>query len=261
VPISVQCTSCGKKFNAADKFAGRRVKCPGCQVPIDIPAAEGQAVDEGSGQGQWHMMTEDGSEYGPITREELDSWLEQGRIDETCQVLCDGWEQWKWAIEVFPSLSEPEPAAQAPAPVAATPEPAAAPSAFEASPAPGPMTAQVPQPQAQAPGPGPVGASTMNLPGRSSNNTFMDILTFKKGIAEIGIQILFWFACFHFVWGGIEIVIEAMDASFLKWWPRTRAIGWGLSMAIIGPIFARVCAEVTTLFYRMYEELIAIRKK
>jgi len=70
---------------------------------------------------EWFMQTEDGEQYGPVTRAELDDWVEEGRLDATCQVLCEGWEQWKWAEEVFPQLAggeaeaavEDEPAAPA----------------------------------------------------------------------------------------------------------------------------------------------------
>lgn len=37
--ISVQC-ACGKSLSAKDELAGRRVKCPACQQPLLIPAAQ-----------------------------------------------------------------------------------------------------------------------------------------------------------------------------------------------------------------------------
>lgn len=55
---------------------------------------------------QWYLQTDDGEQYGPVDREELDAWVAEGRIDGTCQLLCDGWDQWKWADEVFPELAE-----------------------------------------------------------------------------------------------------------------------------------------------------------
>ena len=65
----------------------------------DVPAA---AED----QGQWYLQTDDGEQYGPVDREELNAWVAEGRIDGTCQLLCDGWDQWQWADEVFPQLAE-----------------------------------------------------------------------------------------------------------------------------------------------------------
>ncbi len=55
---------------------------------------------------EWHMMTDEGEEFGPITKSELDSWVQEGRVDAKCQVLKDGWEQWKWADDVYPQLAD-----------------------------------------------------------------------------------------------------------------------------------------------------------
>ncbi len=44
MPIEVRC-QCGKKVKAPDKYAGRKVKCPGCQEPMDIPAAPAPVPD------------------------------------------------------------------------------------------------------------------------------------------------------------------------------------------------------------------------
>ncbi|HEV2294476.1 MAG TPA: hypothetical protein VGR35_11520 [Tepidisphaeraceae bacterium] len=38
--IAFSC-SCGRKINAKDEHAGKRVKCPGCQQPITVPARSG----------------------------------------------------------------------------------------------------------------------------------------------------------------------------------------------------------------------------
>ncbi len=149
MPIDIQCNQCKKRFRVPDKFGGRRIKCPNCQEPIEVPAAG--AAEEGSGkgeaggkpaegsdigpvpevaekpapsgssietapepaqeaepedEGQWYMQTDDGEQYGPVDREELNGWVAEGRIDGTCQLLCDGWDQWKWADEIFPELAE-----------------------------------------------------------------------------------------------------------------------------------------------------------
>lgn len=38
MPIRVQC-ACGKSMSVKDDFAGKAVKCPGCQKPLRVPAA------------------------------------------------------------------------------------------------------------------------------------------------------------------------------------------------------------------------------
>jgi len=40
--IRVTC-SCGKQFGAAEKYAGKQVKCPACSQPVVIPVANTQA--------------------------------------------------------------------------------------------------------------------------------------------------------------------------------------------------------------------------
>jgi len=62
---------------------------------------------------QWYVQTDDGEQYGPVSKDELHEWIAEGRLDATCQVLCDGWEQWQWAEDVFDELSKTEePAAE-----------------------------------------------------------------------------------------------------------------------------------------------------
>ncbi len=70
------------------------------------PDQEAEAEAEAEDEGQWYMQTDDGEQYGPVDREELNAWVAEGRIDGTCQLLCDGWDQWKWADELFPELAE-----------------------------------------------------------------------------------------------------------------------------------------------------------
>ncbi len=159
MPIDIQCNECKKRFRVPDKFGGRRIKCPNCEEPIVVRAANGAeggsdkarqrdkpAADSGVGatpaveqppatdpktpqpepsvgpaaevgsesplqvavedEGQWYLQTDDGEQYGPVDREELEAWAAEGRIDGTCQLLCDGWDQWRWADEVFPDLDE-----------------------------------------------------------------------------------------------------------------------------------------------------------
>jgi hypothetical protein len=55
------------------------------------------------------MRTPDGRQYGPVSRLELDAWFGEGRIDADCQILCEGWNQWKWASDVYPQLESTVP--------------------------------------------------------------------------------------------------------------------------------------------------------
>ncbi|MHC4178311.1 MAG: DUF4339 domain-containing protein [Planctomycetota bacterium] len=113
-----------------EKYAGKRVKCPKCEGTIGIPASGGpcseeavtgdkaapkQTVSDAPAAERWFLQTEDGQQFGPASKSEMDDWLAEGRIDASCQLLCEGWEQWKWADEVFPDLAETPREAQQPA--------------------------------------------------------------------------------------------------------------------------------------------------
>jgi phage FluMu protein Com len=40
MPITLGCTACGKRFKARDESAGKKVKCPYCQVAVQVPTPE-----------------------------------------------------------------------------------------------------------------------------------------------------------------------------------------------------------------------------
>lgn len=44
MPIVVQCQGCNKRIKAAEKYAGKRVKCPGCKSVLTIPAVGGDGA-------------------------------------------------------------------------------------------------------------------------------------------------------------------------------------------------------------------------
>lgn len=137
MPLEIQCPHCRRNFRVPEKYAGKRVKCPECEGTIGIPAAgqpapkepvrSEEAAPEQAGPDRpaaqrWYLRTEEGQQFGPASQEELNGWLAEGRIDASCQVLCEGWEQWKWADEVFPDLAEDSTETQ-PADVAAEENP------------------------------------------------------------------------------------------------------------------------------------------
>ncbi|MHC4694780.1 MAG: zinc ribbon domain-containing protein, partial [Planctomycetota bacterium] len=40
--IRLKCSNCGQKIKTDDKYAGKRVRCPSCKQPLQIPQAEGR---------------------------------------------------------------------------------------------------------------------------------------------------------------------------------------------------------------------------
>lgn len=57
---------------------------------------------------QWFVQTEDGEQYGPVTRAELNQWHTEGRLTTDTQILREGSEQWQWASDLYPDLMPQE---------------------------------------------------------------------------------------------------------------------------------------------------------
>ena len=128
MPIQISCTGCQSKLKAPDTAAGKKIKCPKCQTVVPVPAgaASGNGAAAAAAAGKvaakgkpehWFLQTPDGSQYGPVERNELDQWYAEGRVSADCQLLREGQSQWQWASEVYTSLAaaSSEPSASSPA--------------------------------------------------------------------------------------------------------------------------------------------------
>jgi TM2 domain-containing membrane protein YozV len=73
-------------------------------------SAKGAAAATQAAGASWYVKTDDGEDYGPVSRRELDQWASEGRLNADCQLLKDGSEQWQWATDLYPAL-DPEAAA------------------------------------------------------------------------------------------------------------------------------------------------------
>jgi TM2 domain-containing membrane protein YozV len=116
MPIEVTCASCNRRLRVPDKTAGKKVKCPKCQGVIQVPdpvaAAAPAAADEAPAGERWYLKTDDGEDYGPVDRSELDQWASEGRLNADCQLLQEGAEQWQWATDLYPELDASAAAAE-----------------------------------------------------------------------------------------------------------------------------------------------------
>ena len=121
MPIAGRCQGCGRKFQAPDNLAGKRVKCPKCSAVIQLGAAAGPMAAPESAErktspppppalptgetADWLVETTDGERFGPMSKTQLDGLVATGRLDAFCRVRREGWDQWKWAEEVCPQLA------------------------------------------------------------------------------------------------------------------------------------------------------------
>ncbi len=60
--ISVECSACGQSYRLKDEMAGRKIRCKGCQTPIEVPLAESE---EEWGEASWPAK---GSGHGGASR-------------------------------------------------------------------------------------------------------------------------------------------------------------------------------------------------
>ncbi len=137
MPVITQCPNCRKKLQAPDNRVGTTAKCPQCRTPFQIqpvstgpagrsesnvagrssrPSAAAQpvatpissqpAAPQPTQPDVWYVQTSDGTDYGPVSHADLAQWILEERIDSDCQLLQEGWSQWKWADDVFPQLAD-----------------------------------------------------------------------------------------------------------------------------------------------------------
>ncbi len=109
--IKVSCKACGKTFQVADTQAGKRGRCSQCQAVLQIPLKKAPITPPAGPASvrpvvRWHVQTKEGEKFGPISREELQGWVEDGRVTAQCQILQEGATQWQWASELFPVLGK-----------------------------------------------------------------------------------------------------------------------------------------------------------
>jgi len=76
MPIRVHCKACGSQLNVADKFAGKRGKCPKCAAPIDIPNATA------GGEGDLLLADEPGAKRPDLTNKGWGSAPTRSHLDD-----------------------------------------------------------------------------------------------------------------------------------------------------------------------------------
>lgn len=106
--IEVECPGCQRRLSVEDQYAGKTARCPVCSSLYTVPSASGEdpssepvAKPE---EALWRMKTPEGELYGPVNREEIQTWVAEGRVTGECQLLEGENGVWRPAAEVFPAL-------------------------------------------------------------------------------------------------------------------------------------------------------------
>ncbi len=116
MPIEVRCEGCGRPLRVADQHAGKALRCPACNHISQAPAAGELPQNVAlSATPRWHMRTPEGQTYGPVTEEELERWVREGRLAGDCYLAPEQDGPWSPATDRFPTLKREVPRPQ-PAP-------------------------------------------------------------------------------------------------------------------------------------------------
>ena len=102
MPIEMTCESCGQQLRVSDEHAGKQARCPACKAVMSVPAA---ALGVSTPSEVWHVQLEDGSEYGPVSQNELDDWVAEGRVTPLTRLRREGETDSRLAREVYPVLA------------------------------------------------------------------------------------------------------------------------------------------------------------
>ena len=111
MPIEFNCPHCQSVLRVEDSNAGKRARCPHCNVVNRIP---GERVEpetsvtpaEPPVSHQFFIDSVSGQTYGPVNKQELEQWVEEGRISPACVIRATGERRGQPATVYFPSIGD-----------------------------------------------------------------------------------------------------------------------------------------------------------
>jgi hypothetical protein len=276
MPIVTTC-SCGFKFKAPDKLAGRKARCPKCSEIVQIPAAgtgpasgplEPAAAPGATRTTSPETETSEGPAALPLKESvsAADPALAAPAApaapalppapspDETKPA-----EEPKAETPAEPPAPEP-PAAEAPAPAAASPNTRRT-GRFRKDLA-EKGTAKTEKPAAKSEKPSPAPSKPSGPSGPSKPNPVMEFLAFKRMITPSIVKLLFWLGEFLLVLSGLGSIVSAIVTMTAK--HGDVALGLVLLVAgpvstVIGMLLWRVLCESALLYFQVFDRLGEIR--
>ncbi|MGB2501415.1 MAG: hypothetical protein ACPIA2_17060 [Mariniblastus sp.] len=108
MPIDFKCTTCQSTLRVPESGGGKRARCPHCKSLNLIPQTKPEEPSRPPASQQFFIDSVSGSTYGPITKLELDQWVQEGRVSGDCAVRASGEKQGQPASRYYPNL-QPSP--------------------------------------------------------------------------------------------------------------------------------------------------------
>ncbi len=103
-PTEISCPHCHRSLRVPEQATGRQIRCPQCQFILTV---SGSAQPQQPVEQRWSLKTADGQVYGPVTRSELDLWMNEGRVDDSCQLRNEATGRWVHAGDVYYHFARP----------------------------------------------------------------------------------------------------------------------------------------------------------
>ncbi len=116
MPIETICPGCNRKLRVGDEFAGKQARCPVCNEIYTVSGVASNPAEQPPEDKTWRLKTPEGQIYGPVSKQELDQWVTDGRVTADCYVAPDE-STWNRAEAVYPVL-KPTPVAVRTSPLA-----------------------------------------------------------------------------------------------------------------------------------------------
>lgn len=107
MPIEFTCPHCQSLLRVDDANAGKRARCPQCNVVNRIPGEPVQLAPTPTDSQQFFIESVSGQTFGPVTQNELDRWVREGRVSAECRIRPTGQASGQPASVYYPSLGIP----------------------------------------------------------------------------------------------------------------------------------------------------------
>ena len=100
--VETVCPGCQRKLRVDAEHAGKEARCPKCNAVYTVPQLADTATRDP--HDRWKLQTPEGRDYGPVSREMLETWISEGRVSEDCKLLCEADGVWHAAGDLYSVL-------------------------------------------------------------------------------------------------------------------------------------------------------------
>ena len=105
--IETDCPGCSRRLRVSSDAAGGKARCPVCNTIYSVPGdtSRPEAGPKGFADSSWwRLRTPEGRSYGPVSKQELDGWVADGRVTADCLLQQGDDQAWQSAESVYSVL-------------------------------------------------------------------------------------------------------------------------------------------------------------